>query len=573
MVLDLSGRSHLKKEHAVLLNKIADEYRSQVTDLVDKISTSNSKSIDWWVTPLASRNPFASDFSIRCYRLIFLKKLIEQHFIPSIILVDTPAMAAIVKQLVHMHNVKVRIVWPTYLKLLLYKPLKNILSSSFNLISQLAFSKLLNQKNSPLKNIILLDSFLYADSFSSGGFVDKHFPDFERFLYRNENESIRIFPTFYRVRNYINIFLDFRKCENRFILKESFLEISDYVDILKHTYRVLSINTNHIELVIDGVNVNLLIRDELLFGLFKPSSMESFLKYKAIKRMAINGITLRRVIIWFENQDIHKGLCAGLRKYFPKTEIVGYVGFFASKNQLCVYPSDVERLSNVIPTKIAVMGPGFRKIISEFCSDLKFINASALRYNLKEIGIHSATGVNDFRIVVALPIIKTNSTLIMSMLSEMLKGCNLRKLFFGGITILIKPHGTSLDFVNYQESIMGDEYNIAIEVTNERFDSLLLNADLVLSGQSSACVESIAYGVPVVVIPDDNDLAFIPIPEGISRNLWRVAHDSHELYEGIRYLLKNKNYAEKKLTAAKVRELYFNCNDRHLVRNLMVGSE
>ena len=50
---------------------------------------------------------------------------------------------------------------------------------------------------------------------------------------------------------------------------------------------------------------------------------------------------------------------------------------------------------------------------------------------------------------------------------------------------------------------------------------------------SSICLETLAIGVPVIVVDDTSGLRYDPIPEAITEDIWRVCYTAKQLVEAI----------------------------------------
>ena len=74
------------------------------------------------------------------------------------------------------------------------------------------------------------------------------------------------------------------------------------------------------------------------------SSIEALLRFRLVMRLSEAEVKVHRVIEWFENQEIDHGIIVGWRTFYSTTHIVGYQGFFASRNYLCMFPLSLERV-------------------------------------------------------------------------------------------------------------------------------------------------------------------------------------------------------------------------------------
>ena len=194
----------------------------------------------------------------------------------------------------------------------------------------------------PTGPIVLVDTFIYADSFVSGKFRDHHYPGMTDYLDAAERAQVFFAPSYYRIRNYTRFFWTLRAMRDNMILKEDVLNASDYLFALGHPFR-LRWPKGRIDFL--GMDVGPLIRETLLESFAGSGAIEGLLRYRFAQRLKERGISPQRIVEWFENQEIDHGANAGWRTFFPDTPVIGYQGFLASRHYLCVFPTTREDIS------------------------------------------------------------------------------------------------------------------------------------------------------------------------------------------------------------------------------------
>ena len=536
MSLDISGRRPLSSGNARMLNELAVELRPQLVKLIDQISSEQLNNMDWWVTPLASRNPFASNLFLNCCRLMLLEKLLELQQAPAEVWVDSPAMLKLAEKLASEHCVKlkVRVARLQYWHENFLRPLKSLLVSIYHSASQLACAKLIMPQQSVADSpLIVIDTFVYSSSIKNGVFYDRNFPSINEHLEPEERLRLRYFPTFYKIRNYPKIFLKLRSLRGSFLLKEDYLKLSDYFYAFGHGVRVRRIKIQP-RLMFGRLPLNLMLCEELRRGWMWPSAIEGLLKFRAIARMSHANVQVGRALDWFENQDIDRGANAGFRRYYPNTEVVGYVGYAASQHYLCMYPSAEEMRARILPTRFAVMGSGFVNTMSEFCPDAIVEIAPALRYSAQPQKVQNGNASEVFSILVALPVIRAEALEVLATIVPLLAGFKEIQLAGRKIQFFIKPHPAGESMRNYD---FGDFSNSSvIKWADESLDKLLGRADVLISTASSACFEALMMGVPVVVLGSRYGLTFVPIPLAIPQEQWKICYSWKEMQYAIEAL-------------------------------------
>ena len=91
------------------------------------------------------------------------------------------------------------------------------------------------------------------------------------------------------------------------------------------------------------------------------------------------------------------------------------------------------------------------------------------------------------------------------------------------------------------------------------FGGCVEKSDLVISSTSSACMETLAKGIPVIIIGNSNGLTHNPIPETITDDIWRLCYTHEEIVDAIQFyqtrsLGKIKEHEE---TGTRIRGEYF----------------
>lgn len=575
MMLDLTGHSPLSPKHAKTLNELAIGLRPRIVELIDRMSSERLGDIDWWITPLASRNPFASRFYLSCCRIALLDSILAHKDTPEEVLVDSAAMADLASQLAKKHGVPFRISVPRlqYWRDFVVRPARSLLTGIFHEAMQLLCARILLTRPTAVGGspLILVDTFLYAASVRNGKFHDRHFPDIAVSLTEEEDARLRYFPTFYKIRNYPKAFRGLRGLRGSFLFKEDYLRLSDYLYAFGHGFRVRRIKPAS-QLMLDGLPMNELIHEELRRGWMWPSAIEALLKYRAIRRMSEVGVGIERVVDWFENQDIDRGANAGYRRYYPDTEVVGYIGYVASQHYLCMYPSPAEEMAKVLPTRFAVMGRGFVDTPKEFCPDLIVDVAPALRYSAQSSSTVRSTSENRLSIVVALPVVRAEAMEILDAIRRLLQGLKESSLATVYLHFYIKPHPAS-DISRDYEFGLSSEMEVGVSWVDEKLDSLLNKTDVLVSAASSSCFEALTMGVPVVVFGSCYGLTLIPIPRAIPQGQWQVCYSWEGMRGAMITLREDRNRGEDRRCAivSKLRDAYLEPVSRKGVRSLVLG--
>ena len=105
-----------------------------------------------------------------------------------------------------------------------------------------------------------------------------------------------------------------------------------------------------------GLNISKIVLDDIRSDRFSFSITQAVLTYYSFKRYQEQGLLIRGVIDWFENQVIDRSLILGVKHFYSNVYIKGYMGFVVSENFAATAPMDYEYNGNVLPHEILVMG-------------------------------------------------------------------------------------------------------------------------------------------------------------------------------------------------------------------------
>jgi hypothetical protein len=541
MQLDLRDTANLPRIYAVQLDEIAEELRRPYTELVQSISAPYGNSLDWWVTPLASRNTYICPLFDRLCRAVLAQRVIATDPTKDVI-VDHPVLGHLLQEILPSSvNVICTMSHWRWRFRATATVMRRLLISIWMVVGRIFFSKFVQlvSKDLPLEPIISLDTNIYPESIQHGTFSDRHYPGILDTLLESERKIVYWTPSFYGVRDYLKLFRSLRKCQDNLLIPDDYLQVIDYIYAISHILRVpRKVKTCNFL----GINVTELVNGACVENLANLGSVEALLRYRFVKRLSLKGIKVRRVIEWFENQEVDHGSVAGWREFFPNTSVVGYQGFLAARTYLCMFPLALENQIQLIPNIIAVMGATLVEPAKEFCHNLRVVIAPAFRFQKVWLKRSVAPDPKYFTILVTLPVMKLESASIISMVTHAIK------LITGEISrpcrILVKHHpATSRTAV--QQDVFKFPQNFSA-IDDDLF-KILDQVNMLISAASSTCVQAIARGVPVAIVGKPGFPTQNPIPKIVPKDLWRVCYNPIDLTTAVCF------YAN--LNIARVNEL------------------
>lgn len=522
MRIDLSGNDPASRiVPADALESVAEEIRRPFVALVDRLGVQAGQKLDWWVTPLASRNTYACPLYRRLCHLVLARRLVQAGQVDEVV-ADSPALAAAIARTAQ-SPVRVSVAGGVVRARLACGAglLRRYAGALFHVASQWVFSRLFLSRppRPPAEPIVLVDTFFYAETVADGEIRDRHYPGMMDRLDAEERGRVFFAPTYYRIRNYLHFYRQLRPVRGSLILKEDVLGPGDYLFALLHPFR-LRWPRGSIDFL--GMDIGPLVREALFESCAGSGAIEGLLRYRFARRLREKGYRLRRVVEWFENQEIDHGACAGWRRFFPETPVIGYQGFFASRHYHCMFPMTREANLALLPNRVAVMGPGLVEAAREFCPELQVETAPAFRFEAAWRERVAEPAPDWFTVLVSLPILAEECRSILAMIWQSAdSGQPGRPRRFH-----IKPHPAWNR--DDQAAVLG-ELPAGSTVVYEDFATLLDRSDALVSTASSTCVHAVARGVPVAVLGRAGALLQNPIPAFADRTLWSACYTAADL--------------------------------------------
>jgi len=565
MKLYFTADAKIDSKHSALFNQIAIDIRTSFTDIIESISRQHAKSIDWWVSSPASRNTFASPLFSYCCCLAWLQELIRANEPVNEIITDSKALKKILENYLASQRVNARVALTRlpakrYLKELV-RPIYTVLG-----IPQLQLLLFFIAKQTRyLRKKISSDPLTLIDTVIMPGYVekDRNYPGVLEALSENEKKLVWFVPLFYGFRpwHYVSVVKRLRQADRNFLLKDDFLKFRDYWCLWQHLIRIYKLRIK--PSFFFGLDISSLVREELTSFQNVGSSYIPLLNYYFAKRLKQAGVKLRLIVDWFENQNIDRGWNAGFRRSFPDVEIIGYQGFIVSPHYLCMYPTKEEEDKSVIPHKVAVIGRGLVQLARRFCSDLDVFVAPAFRFKHVWQKREFLPAENVYTILVALPIVISKAVYMLKLLDSGMNNDPNTRLW-------IKPHPATSE--TQIKAAYGHTWPEQFRFVSGDFKDYIEKSNLVImSNSSSTCMETLAKGIPVIIIGSRHGLIHNPIPETITDDIWKLCYNLEEIKKAIQfYKSRNPEKIKKHEEAGRrIREEYFEPVTREGVRSFL----
>ncbi len=570
MKLYFTADAKIDPEHSVLFNQVAINIHKSFVDAVESLSGQNKDSIDWWVSSPASRNTSVSPLFHYCCCLALLQELIRanEHF--TEIITDSRAFKKIIEDYLVKHGVNARVTLPRLPLKQYLKELVRPIYTIFGIPLRHLLVFFITRQAQPLHKPLPSEPLTLIDTFVMPGYIekDRYYPGVLEALSESEKQRVWFVPHLYGFRpwQYLSLVKQLRKSGRNFLLKDDFMKFGDYWCLWQYLFRVRKLQIK--PSFFCGVDISPLVREELTGFRGVSSSYTPLLNYCFAKRLQEADVKLRLVIKWFENQNNDRGWNAGFRRFFPDVEIIGYQGFIPPPAYcLHLYQTDMEKDSGVIPHKVAVIGKGLIQSARKFCSDLDVCVAPAFRFQHVWRKRKYSPATNRNTIFVTLSIVISEAVYMLKLLvsadSEMVDNAR----------FWIKPHPATSQL--QIQRAFGAGWPEQFEFMGGDFGNCIEKSNLLISSASSACMETLAKGIPVIIIGNNCGLTQNPIPETITEDIWRLCYSPEEVTDAIQFYQTRspEKIKEHEEIGKRIREEYFEPVTREGVRDFLGLSE
>ncbi len=284
-----------------------------------------------------------------------------------------------------------------------------------------------------------------------------------------------------------------------------------------------------------GMRIDPLIVDDLRRGWIGNWSAEALLIASLVARWKEAGIPIERVIYLYENQPWERALCWAVRRSMPDVSLVAFqhsrlprllLKFFLGLGEEAVQPG---------PHRIVTLGSYSARLFCENGQSPERVRVGGgLRYQrllaLSKNGIQGKHDPENPRVIIA-------SSIEWPETEEILESAGQLAKLGRGIHLLLKTHPRlSYEIIHAR---YGYRLPAAIEVTDEVLTNLLPSCSVLVYGSSTACLEGLAFGVPMIHIRPrfitDHD------PLELAQDLRLEARGGEELCEKVSWLLGSRD--------------------------------
>lgn len=529
-ILDLT---RLQLDDSRRLNRIAADIRSDFNELVSGLLRAYGDDLDWLLGSVPSRNTFLSPLFVQCCHLAMVRGLLESSDPVDRVVVGSRGLANSLSRYVRDSSAQLEIVLRRSLSRRakdMFRPLAHFARGLDLSARRWWFSRRLPKTSWDTdEGVILISTYVLPSSLRDGNYHDRYFPGILEHVPESEKRRIYFVPEFIGFENPNPAMRAVSGSDVRFLLKDPYLKLSDYLFALSRPLRLSRLRVPPCRF--RGFNIGPIVREELYRTSASLETVKALLNYRFIQRLSAEGISPRRVVGWYENQVTDRGMILGLHHFFPEVKVIGYQGFIISPEvHIYIHPTPAERELDLVPEEVAVVGRALVDRVREFDHNLRVRVAPAFRFQgvWNDLAERVPSEQLARSVLVVLPIGEPEMKQILSAVktaSEMFvqRGMYLR--------FLVKPHPTLAE--EELPTLLDVEWPSQFHVVGGDFHSCLSEAGIVVGNSSSTCVEAIARGRPVVIIGNPSGLTQNPVPNGVPSELWTVCYTHEETAQAI----------------------------------------
>lgn len=367
---------------------------------------------------------------------------------------------------------------------------------------------------------LLIDAYLYPDSLApDGSFRDTHLPGLlEWCTEKGIHVAIYPFPVQIPLRRLPRLF---RRMQASAVPMLPFELLIGLDDIFKSAAFCLGYALRRVACSrFEGLNVSPLVAGER----FKActAGLLPLLLLEAPRRLDLKGIRPQSMFEWFENQPIDRANAIGFGRAGCRVIALRLYALYPMFSSL--YTSDRQARAGACPPQAWVGGAAMEGQLRRHDGQTRYRRVPALRYG----HLHSERErqVEGSTLLLLLTHSREESLAILACVLPVLRA--VPDLFS---SVIIKPHG---DFsgqrlhLEFAERWPWAESVAWLQWESRPVDDLVCDARMMVSAGSSAALEAICRGVPVILIGRQAGLDMNPLTD-VDCRLWTVAYDSNDV--------------------------------------------
>ncbi len=540
------------------LNEIASELRGEFSRFFDELG--RGRSLAYWLTWTASRNTMVSPLFDDFCRLVLVRRILERQ--PQSRVRLAPDFAAAIRDADGLQIESGRIEIATEgSSSIARRAVRALLRPVGPLLAPLRYLRFCSRfarehrkrrsaagvsrgQGRPLsaEPLTIFDTYVTEDVVRKKDFRDVHMPGVLDYLTPEEKRSAVYIFTPYRVADFEQYYRNIRASEANFIIKEDYLRFADYLRALAYPIQIGRIPA---KLHFQGIPVDRFLRRNLAADRYNEELATYLLDDRFVRRLRLAGVHVRMLFSWYENQAMDRALNFAFRREYPDAIRIGCQAFIAPGNMLSIRPTAGEAAAGLVPHTVLVSGIEEVDQARDYFPELDVRVGPSFRYaylheNAEPAPATPITPSKESARTVCVLLSYQNevSRSILAQVDAVLD--NLADV--QGLRVLVKAHP---NYRSEQAEMVRALGRDALELVDDPLPVLLSRVSLVVGTASGACMESVAWGIPVVVLADLQKLTLNSITDQVPGRLWKMAYNSVELEEGLRWYLDRSAAANR----------------------------
>lgn len=535
--------SDLDESSRLIYQESFIEARTFYNRAIVDIQKEHKEDVDYFLSPGLSRSPYEGNVFNLLFHEIFNANLKAQG-IATRSIAKPPALALFLG--------------------------KSMLSTLYHLFNQWFFARRHGNKikdNTKLQ--IVVDEYLLPNAIQKTSYNDRYFP----FLLDQLNEHFRqkscLLFSFSSIHDYKELSKDFAQCvfPVPVIFKESFLKLSDYCYAFTRFFKVFQMDIPSIHY--KGIDLSLMIRNEIRRQSFSHNYITSLLSYRFGVALKRKKIQIKYFINWYENQLIDKALNKGFDQFLPLSQRIGFQSWIVSPYiSFNNAPSDIEASMGYAPQKVSINGKLLKERTQEFLysnDDIHFIQAPSFRFlNIfKNTDDSTQDKERTKSLLILLPIqFEQSCEIIYASTKAMDKDPE--------IQLIVKFHPAfQKEWVDILKNKL-QVYAQRVRYTIEALERIVPQVHIVISGSSSACIESLALQRFCIVYAPTLGAYESSIPVESPQNIWSLVNNEVSLLACIQHFKQKKlSDDDVKLSFKTIKDGYFTPLEKEYLQELL----
>ncbi len=393
------------------------------------------------------------------------------------------------------------------------------------------------------KKITLIETFFFNNLFKNNNFQERYHLDVYKKFPKKIKKNCYFFPinlSIFSIKRFLKIT---NKSNLKFIHPLDFLKLEDYTKSIFFNFHLNKLPKSSIKY--ENFEIKKILNYYNFLSNFNFSSFLGKLNFYFLQRLKENNLKVELIIDWYENQLIDKGLSLGKNTFYPNAKLKGHVGFLNDFKNIHYYtPTKLESDVNVIPDELLLISKEIKNTVFGKLGFIKKKIVPAIR-NKNIFNINSKTKINKNKnsrknILIVLSSNIEESRFIKRVLKDLFNSPEIKKY-----NIILKPH------VNTPDKLFKDEKKL--QISNKSFYKLLLDAEIVVSGGTTATIEAAIMNKKIILIGNTKDITLNPLLIQ-SENSEEVFYSSNQFSKSLKKLSLKKNKNTKNL---KLLNLYF----------------